>query len=174
MSQIETALGASFGGQQISIINSATDQFKVILELLPQYQQDAAALSQLYVATPRAASVATANIGSLVPLSAVMHITNGASPLAVNHFGQLPAVTISFSLPPGVALSDAVTKLEEVEQQIGMPASVLASFQGHLRKHASGDPAGARAFLLIGAILVVYIVLGILYGEFHPSAGRFH
>src|SRR5262252_6719128 len=130
VNQIETALGASFGGQQISTINSATDQFKVILELLPQYQQDAAALSRLYVATPRSASVTTSNIGSLVPLSAVTHVTTGASPLAINHFGQLPAVTISFSLPANVALSDAVARLEQVEQEIGMPASVVTGFQG--------------------------------------------
>jgi hydrophobe/amphiphile efflux-1 (HAE1) family protein len=167
MSQIEAALGASFGGQQISTINSATDQFKVILELLPQYQQDAAALSRLYVATPRAASAATTNIGSLVPLTAVTHITTGASPLAVNHFGQLPAVTLSFSLPPGVALSDAVLKLGEVEQQIAMPASVLTSFQGTAK--AFQESMRGMGFLLIGAILVVYIVLGILYESFiHP------
>jgi HAE1 family hydrophobic/amphiphilic exporter-1 len=167
MSQIETALGASFGGQQISTINSATDQFKVMLELLPQYQQDAAALNLLYLATPRSASVATANVGSVVPLSTVTHITTGASPLAINHFGQLPAVTISFSLPPGVALSDAVTNLEEVERQVGMPASVLTSFQGTAK--AFQESMQGIGFLLIGAILVVYIVLGILYENFiHP------
>jgi HAE1 family hydrophobic/amphiphilic exporter-1 len=167
VNQIETALGASFGGQQISTISSATDQFKVILELLPRYQQDVTALNRLYLATPRAASVATGNIGSLVPLSAVAHITAGASPLAINHFGQLPAVTISFSLPAGVALSDAVTKLEEVEQQIAMPASVVASFQGTAK--AFQDSMQGMGFLLIGAILVVYVVLGILYESFiHP------
>jgi HAE1 family hydrophobic/amphiphilic exporter-1 len=167
MNQIETALGASFGGQQISTINSATDQFKVILELLPQYQQDIAALNRLYVATPRSASVATSNIGSLVPLSAVTHVTTGASPLAINHFGQLPAVTISFSLPPGVALSDAVTRLEEVEQQIGMPAAIVTGFQGTAR--AFQESMRGMGFLLTGAILVVYIVLGILYESFiHP------
>ncbi|HYM18538.1 MAG TPA: efflux RND transporter permease subunit [Micropepsaceae bacterium] len=167
MNQIETALGASFGGQQISTINSATDQFKVILELLPQYQQDIAALNRLYVATPRSASVATSNIGSLVPLSAVTRVTTGASPLAINHFGQLPAVTISFSLPPGVALSDAVTRLEEVEQEIGMPAAVVTGFQGTAK--AFQESMRGMGFLLIGAILVVYIVLGILYESFiHP------
>ncbi len=165
--QIETALGASFGGQQISIINSATDQFKVMLELLPKYQQDAAALSRVYLATPRAASAATTNIGSVVPLLAVTHVTTGASPFAVNHFGQLPAVTVSFSLPPGVALSDAVTKLENIEQQIGMPASVLTSFQGTAK--AFQESMKGMGFLLIGAIIVVYIVLGILYESFiHP------
>jgi hydrophobe/amphiphile efflux-1 (HAE1) family protein len=167
MQQIETALGASFGGQQISTINTPADQFKVILELLPQYQQDADALNRLYLATPRSATASTGNIGSLVPLSAVTRFDTGAAPLAVNHFGQLPAVTISFSLPPGVALSDAVTKLEAVERQIGMPASVIPSFQGTAK--AFQQSMQGMGWLLIGAIFVVYIVLGILYESFiHP------
>jgi HAE1 family hydrophobic/amphiphilic exporter-1 len=95
MQQIETALGASFGGQQISIIDSAADQFKVMLELLPRYQQDSDALQRLYL---------SGSNGSLVPLSAVTKFDNRSAPLAVAHFGQLPAVTISFSLPPGTAL----------------------------------------------------------------------
>jgi HAE1 family hydrophobic/amphiphilic exporter-1 len=167
MNQIETALGASFGGQQISIINTAADQFQVILELLPQYQRDRDALNRLYLATPRSATVSTSNIGSVVPLSAVMHITTGASPQAVNHFGQLPAVTISFSLPPGVALSDAVDRLKEVEAQIGMPDTVQTAFQGTAK--AFQQSMEGVSFLLLGAVLVVYIVLGMLYESFiHP------
>ncbi len=167
MNQIETALGASFGGQQISVINTPADQFKVMLELLPQYQQDAAALDRLYLATPRAATASTSNVGSVVPLSAVTHIGTGASPLAVNHFGQLPAVTVSFSLPPGIALSDAVIQLENVKQQLGMPASILGSFQGTAK--AFQQSMQGMGFLLLGAVLVVYIILGILYESFiHP------
>jgi HAE1 family hydrophobic/amphiphilic exporter-1 len=168
MNQIETALGASFGGQQISIINTAADQFKVILELLPQYQRDADALSRLYLATPRATTVSTGNIGSLVPLSAVTHITNESSPLAVNHFGQLPAVTISFSLAPGVPLSEAVGRLKEAEAQIGgLPDSVQTAFQGTAK--AFQQSIQGMGFLLLGAVLVVYIVLGMLYESFiHP------
>ncbi len=113
MQEIETALGASFGGEQISIINTPADQFKVMLELLPQYQQDATALDRVFLTGQSIGALSTTANGSLVPLSAVTKIENGASPLAVNHFGQLPAVTISFSLPPGVALSDAVDKLEQ-------------------------------------------------------------
>ena len=167
MNQVETALGASFGGQQISIINTAADQFKVILELLPQYQRDADALNLLYLATPRSATVSTANTGSLVPLSAVTHITTGAAPLAVNHFGQLPAVTISFSLPPGVALSDAVDRLKRIEAQIGMPDTVQSAFQGTAK--AFQQSMEGMGFLLLGAVLVVYIVLGMLYESLiHP------
>ena len=94
-------------------------------------------------------------------------IGTGASPLAVNHFGQLPSVTISFSLPPRVALSDAVAKLQEVENQIGMPAAIAGSFQGTAK--AFQQSMQGMGFLLLGAILVVYIVLGILYESFiHP------
>ena len=85
----------------------------------------------------------------------------------MNHFGQLPAVTVSFSLPPGAALSDAVNTLEEVKAQIGMPASVQSSFQGTAK--AFQQSMQGMGFLLLGAILVVYIVLGILYESFiHP------
>ena len=82
--QIETALGAAYGGQQVSSIYASSDQYQVILELLPQYQQDAAALTRLYV---------TSNGGTLVPLSAVAHIGQGTMPLSINHLGQIPSVT---------------------------------------------------------------------------------
>jgi HAE1 family hydrophobic/amphiphilic exporter-1 len=167
MNQIETALGAAFGGQQISLINTAADQFKVILELLPRYQQDIDALNRLYLATPRSSNASTSNIGSLVPFSAVAHINTGTLPLAVNHFGQLPAVTISFSLPPGVPLSDAVERINELETQIGLPDSVQGSFQGTAK--AFQQSMEGMGLLLLGAILVVYIVLGMLYESFiHP------
>ncbi len=158
MQEIETALGASFGGQQISIINTAADQFKVMLELLPQYQEDADSLQRLYL---------TGANGTLVPLTAVSTVSRGASPLAVNHFGQLPAVTISFSLPPDAALSDAVAKIEQIGREIGLPASVQTSFQGTAK--AFQQSMQGMGFLLLGAVLVVYIVLGILYESFvHP------
>src|SRR5262249_14031776 len=158
MQQIETALGASFGGQQISIINTAADQFKVMLELLPEYQKDETSLSRLYL---------TGANNALVPLNAVTRLDDRASPLAVNHFGQLPAVTISFSLPQGIALSDAVARVKEVEQQIGLPASVQGNFQGTAK--AFQQSMQGMGFLLLGAVLVVYMVLGILYESFiHP------
>jgi hydrophobe/amphiphile efflux-1 (HAE1) family protein len=155
---IETALGASFGGQQISLIETPVDQFKVMLELLPRYQQDAASLGRLYL---------TGSNGVPVPLSAVADITTGSAPLAVNHFGQLPSVTISFSLPPSVALSDAVAALTRVQSALNLPAGVQASFQGTAKAFAQSMQG--MGFLLAGAILVVYLVLGILYESFvHP------
>jgi len=108
---IETALGSAYGGEQISQIYGASDTYQVILELLPQYQSDPSALSRLYV---------TAADGTLVPLTAVTKITNGTMPLSVNHLGQLPAVTLSFNLTPGYALSDAVASINKVQARIGL------------------------------------------------------
>ena len=167
VNQIEVALGAAFGGQRISPIYTQADQYWVILELLPQYQEEAEALNRLYLATSRTASVSTTNVGALVPLSAVTTISRGTQPLSINHFGQLAAVTLSFNLPTGVALSDAVTELEKVKRDINFPASVSGSFQGTAK--AFQESQKGMGFLLIGGILVVYIVLGILYESFiHP------
>jgi HAE1 family hydrophobic/amphiphilic exporter-1 len=164
--QIEVALGSAFGGQRVSPIYTQADQYWVILELLPQYQEDADAMNRLYLATPRSATL-TGNVGSLVPLTAVTTITRGTQPLTINHLGQLSAVTLSFNLPEGVALSDAVNEMERVRTEIGVPASVVGSFQGTAR--AFQESQRGMGFLLIGGILVVYIVLGILYESFiHP------
>jgi len=176
--QIEEALGAAFGGQQISQIYTATDQYKVILELQPQYQRDATSLSRLYLSSnqqpPPAAASGTATVpnvtgglASLVPLTAVTTITRGTMPLSENHFGQLPAVTLSFNLPPGVALSQAVDRIGEIEREIGIPAGIQGSFQGTAQAFQSST--SGMGWLLLGAIVVVYIVLGILYESFiHP------
>jgi HAE1 family hydrophobic/amphiphilic exporter-1 len=164
--QIEVALGSAFGGQRVSPIYTQADQYWVILELLPQYQESSEALNRLYLATSRSATL-TGNIGSLVPLTAVTRISRGTQPLTINHLGQLPAVTLSFNLPEGVALSDAVNEIQRVRDEIGIPASVVGTFQGTAR--AFQESQRGMGFLLIGGILVVYIVLGILYESFiHP------
>jgi hydrophobic/amphiphilic exporter-1 (mainly G- bacteria), HAE1 family len=156
--QIEQALAASFGSQQISTIYTASNQYQVIVELEDRYQRDAAALGRLYI---RSAS------GTLTPLRELVKITHGTSPLTVNHQGQLPAVTISFNLPPGRTLSQAEADLQKVEASIGMPASVETSFQGTAQ--AFQDSTRGLGLLLGLAVLVVYIVLGILYESFfHP------
>jgi HAE1 family hydrophobic/amphiphilic exporter-1 len=157
-SKIEQALGAAFGGEQVSTIYTAVDQYHIILEVLPKYQTEASALSQLYL---------TATDGSLVPLSAVTKIAHGAMALSENHMGELPSITVSFNLANGVGLGDVVNRLESVEQQIGLPASVSGSFQGTAK--AFRDATSGLGLLLLGAIAVVYIVLGILYESFiHP------
>jgi len=155
---IETALSSAFGGEEISQIYGTSDTYQVILELLPQYQADPSALSRLYV---------TAQDGTLVPLTAVTKITNGTMPLSINHQGQLPSVTISFDLAPGYALSDAVSTINRVQKDISLPQTVQASFQGAAQAYQSST--GGTAILLLAALVVVYIVLGILYESFiHP------
>jgi HAE1 family hydrophobic/amphiphilic exporter-1 len=164
--QIEVALGSAFGGQRVSPIYTQADQYWVILELLPQYQESAEALDRLYLATSRAATL-TGNVGALVPLTSVTTITRGTQPLTINHLGQLSAVTLSFNLPDGVALGDAVNEITRLRDEIGVPASVVGTFQGTAR--AFQESQRGMGFLLIGGILVVYIVLGILYESFiHP------
>jgi hydrophobe/amphiphile efflux-1 (HAE1) family protein len=155
---VETALGAAFGGGQISQIYGSSDTYQVILELLPKYQTDPSSLSRLYV---------TASDGTLVPLTAVTKIANGTMPLSVNHQGQLPSVTISFDLAKGYALSDAVAGINKVQAGIGMPSTVSTSFQGSAQAYQ--DSTRGIGLLLLAALIVVYIVLGILYESFiHP------
>ncbi len=156
--QIENALGYAFGGQQVSQIYGAQNLYSVVLELLPQDQRNAAALRNLYV---------TSSNGNLVPLSAVTTITTSTIPVVVNHQGELPAVTLSFDLSPGYALSDAVTGIATVSRQIGVPDSIQGSFQGTAA--AFQQSTQNMGMLLLIAIIVVYIILGILYESFiHP------
>jgi HAE1 family hydrophobic/amphiphilic exporter-1 len=156
--QIEQALGSAFGGQQISQINTSSNQYVVIMELLPRYQRDASALDRLYI---------TGSGNQLVPLTAVTDMTSSTVPLSVNHAGQIPAVTISFDLAPGKALSDAVSGIRQAQEEIGMPDSIQGSFQGTAA--AFEDSTKNMGILLIIAMVVVYIILGILYESFiHP------
>jgi HAE1 family hydrophobic/amphiphilic exporter-1 len=156
--QIENAMGYAFGGEQVSLILDSSDQYPVMLELLPSYQSNISAFRELYV---------TAKNGSLVPLSAVTNSAIKSMPLSVNHAGQLPAVTVSFDLAQGYSLSDAVTGVQKAADAIGMPQTVQGSFQGTANVFQQST-ANLPELLMI-AILVVYIVLGILYESFiHP------
>ena len=156
--QIELGLGSAFGGQQISQINTSSNQYEVIMELLPQYQRDASALDRLYI---------TGANNQLVPLTAVTDLTASTVPLSVNHAGQIPAVTISFDLAPGKALSDAVTGIRQAQEAVGMPDSIQGNFQGTAA--AFEESTKNMGILLVIAMVVVYIILGILYESFiHP------
>jgi len=156
--QIENALADAYGSRQVSTIYTPTNEYWVIMELEPRYQRDPNALSLLYV---RSAS------GRLVPLNAVARLTPGVGPLTVNHFGQTPAVTVSFNLQPGVSLGGAVTALEDVVQRINLPATITTSFQGTAQAFQSS--LGGMGLLLLMAVAVIYMVLGILYESFvHP------
>ena len=174
---IETALGAAFGGQQISTIYGASNQYWVMLELLPQFQADPSNLSTLYLSSNASTSgsgtsastppTGTGAPPTLVPLTAVTKLAPGTMPLSINHLGQLPAVTISFNLAQGMALSDAVRTIDSVQRQIGLPQGVQGSFQGTAQAYQSST--SNMGLLLAIALLTVYIVLGILYESFiHP------
>ncbi|HXH27559.1 MAG TPA: efflux RND transporter permease subunit [Candidatus Polarisedimenticolia bacterium] len=155
--QIESALYDAYGSRQISTIYAPNNEYKVIMELLPQYQADPDALQQLYV---RSSS------GQLVPLQAVARLRQDLGPLTVNHAGQLPAVTISFNLQPGVSLGEAVSRVDALARTL-LPPTITTSFQGTAQAFQSS--LQGLGLLLVMAILVIYLVLGILYESFiHP------
>ncbi|MCX6994124.1 MAG: efflux RND transporter permease subunit [Kiritimatiellaeota bacterium] len=155
--QIEGALLDAYGSRQVSTIFAADDQYQVILELLPEYQANPEVLSLLYV---RSSS------GQLVPIKALATQREGVGPLQINHSGQLPSVTISFNLKPGVSIGEAVAKINDMARR-EIPASISTSFQGTAQAFQSSF--AGMGVLLVLAILVIYIVLGILYENFyHP------
>ena len=155
--QIESALYDAYGSRQVSTILAPNNQYQVIMELLPQYQRDPNALPMLYIRS---------STGQLVPLEAVARLTQDVGPLAVNHSGQLPSVTISFNLTPGTPLGDAVQEVNRLARDI-LPSDIGTSFQGTAQAFQSS--LQGLGLLLLLAILVIYIVLGILYESFiHP------
>ncbi len=157
VTQIEDALYTAYGDRQISTILAPNNQYRVILELEPQYQEDPSALSRLYV---RSAT------GQLVPLNAVSRVSRGYGPFSISHLGQLPSVTISFNLKPGLSIGDAVAEVQRIAADT-LPSTINASFQGAAQAFQSSS--GGLAWLLVAAIIVIYIVLGILYESFiHP------
>ncbi|OGU17050.1 MAG: acriflavine resistance protein B [Geobacteraceae bacterium GWC2_53_11] len=155
--QVEDALAYAYGSRQVSSIFAPTNQYQVVLELDPLYQEDPAALGMLYI---------RAKTGQLIPLETIATITKSIGPLAVNHLGQLPAVTISFNLRPGVALGDAM-KLVDKLADTTLPATVSTSFQGTAQAFKASF--SGLWMLLTMAIFVIYIVLGVLYESYiHP------
>jgi HAE1 family hydrophobic/amphiphilic exporter-1 len=156
--QIQNALYSAFGSKQVSTIFTPTNEYWVILELEPQYQQDPSALSMLYVRNAN---------GTLVPLGSVATIGGSVGPLNVNHLGQLPAVNISFNLAPGVALSDAVAQVNRIIAELRLPETLNTSFQGTAQAFQSS--LANMGLLLVMAVFVIYLILGILYESFiHP------
>ncbi len=157
VAQIQSALGDAFGSRQISTIYTPTNEYQVIIEVKPEYQRDPSALGRLYI---RSSS------GQLVPLSAVAKFSTGVGPLLVNHLGELPSATISFNLRPGVSLSQATAAVQALAKRT-LPATVTTSFQGTAQVFQSSLQ---NLTLLLGvAVLVIYLVLGVLYESFiHP------
>ena len=155
--QVETALFNAYGSRQVSTILSPNNQYAVILEMLPQYQSDPAVLSWLHIRT---------GDGRLVPLDAVARLRNTVGPVTINHSGQMPSVTVSFDLKPGVALGEAVGRVNAVAREV-LPPRIGALFQGSAQAFQSSFKG--MGWLLVLAILVIYIVLGVLYENFfHP------
>jgi HAE1 family hydrophobic/amphiphilic exporter-1 len=155
--QVEDALASAYSSRQVSTIFAPNNEYQVILELEPQYQTDPSALSLLYIRSTK---------GVLVPLNSVATLTRSLGPLTVNHLGQLPAVTISFNLKPEAPLGDAVNAVQKIAHSL-LPPTISTSFQGAAQAFQSS--IRGLGILLILAILVIYIVLGILYESFlHP------
>ncbi len=155
---IDDTLYDAFGQRQVSTIFTQLNQYHVVLEVDPQFRQDPSALKDIYVKSIT---------GTQVPLTAFSHFESSKTSLTINHQGQFPVVTISFNLAPGESLGAATRRIAEVEQELGMPASVHPSFQGTaaaFQKSLSSEP-----WLILAALITVYIVLGVLYESYiHP------
>jgi hydrophobe/amphiphile efflux-1 (HAE1) family protein len=155
---VDDTLYDAFGSREVGTIFSSTNQYKIILEAQPQFQSDETALSKLYV---------VAAGGARVPLSTVAHFEPKVEALSVNHQGQFPAVTLSFNLGPGAALGDAVNAIERMRRDLRAPATLQGTFQGTAQ--AFQQSLSSTPLLVAAAILVVYIVLGMLYESYiHP------
>jgi len=155
--QIESTLFSAYGSRQISLIYTPTNTYNVILQLEPKYQMDPEALGMLYVRS---------STGKLVPLNAVGSLSEDLGPLSINHSGQLPSVTLSFNLAPGNSLGSAVSEINALADKT-VPPTIATSFQGTAQAFQSSIQG--LGLLLILAILVIYLVLGILYESFiHP------
>ncbi len=155
---IDDTLYDAYGQRQISIMFTQLNQYRVVLELKPDLQQNPGELKDIYIRSQQ---------GGEVPLSAFTQFHPGTTPLVVNHQGQFPVVTMSFNLAPGASLGDAVTAIDEVKKELNMPASVQAEFQGTAA--AFLNSLANEPILILAALVTVYIVLGVLYESYiHP------
>ena len=155
---VNDALNDAFGQRQVSTIYAQANQYRVVLEAMPQYRSDPSRLSRIYVPS---------SAGAQVPLTSLAKITYTTAPLAVSHQDQFPAQTISFNLEQGAALSDAVATISAAEAKIGMPTSVTGSFFGDASEFSKS--LASQPWLILAAIVTIYIVLGVLYESFvHP------
>jgi multidrug efflux pump len=158
MSDVDNALGDAFGQRQVSNIYKGLNQYHVVLEVSDQYTQGPEGLHHIYVPSSK---------GGVIPLSAFAHYEPSNTSLSVNHQGLYPSVTISFNLGPGGALGDAVTRIEQLQREMGMPPTVHGGFQGTAQ--AFQDSQSSMLVLIITALAAVYIILGILYESYiHP------
>ena len=155
---IDAAIYDAFGQRLISTIFTQSNQYRVVLEVKPEFRRGIAAIGELYVPSSN---------GTQVPLSSLTQVSERPSPLAINHLGQFPASTISFNLAPGSSLGEAVQVIESAQQELGMPASVHTSFQGAALAFRAS--LANELLLILAAIVTMYIVLGVLYESYiHP------
>jgi multidrug efflux pump len=155
---IDDTLYDAFGQRQVSIIFTQLNQYHVVLEVAPEFRQNADALKNLYVKSAA---------GTQVPLSTFTHFEQASGSLTLNHLGQFPSTTLSFNLAPGASLGDATTAVDKAKEEIGMPQSIQASFQGTAA--AFRNSLAGESLLLLAAVVTVYIVLGVLYESYiHP------
>jgi multidrug efflux pump subunit AcrB len=155
---IANTLYDAYGNRRANTITVASQRYDIVMEVAPQYQSDPAALSDLYIRS---------NNGRLVPLSAVTTVRQTVAPLTANHVGQFPAVTFQFDLKPGTSLDRAIPIIRRAAEDIGMPATLTFAFQGTAAQFQSS--LKGLAVLLVIAIMVIYLVLGVLYESFiHP------
>ncbi len=155
---IRSALFSAFGERQVSTIYLPVDTYQVIMEVAPDAKMDESALSGIYVRS---------NTGALVPLSSFTTVERSVGPTAINHVGQLQAVTVSFNLAPGAALGDATAKIDAAREVIQMPLSIITTYGGDAAVFKSSQ--GSQMILVVAALLVIYILLGVLYESYiHP------
>ncbi|MDB6123184.1 MAG: acriflavin resistance protein [Pedosphaera sp.] len=157
-SLLDETLNLAFGQAQVSTMFTPLNQYHVVLEVAPEFWQSPASLDDIYVKSTN---------GTVIPLGAVTHFKQDTAPIAVNHQGQFPSVTLSFNLASGMALSDAVSLIHQMEQQVGLPTTIHGSFSGTLQAFQAS--LASEPLLIVTALLAVYIVLGILYESYvHP------
>src|SRR5579884_3611070 len=155
---IDQTLYDAFGQRQIATMYTSTTQYKVILEVQPQYQNDPSALSKIFVAGPG---------GTQIPLSTFAHFVPKVEALSINHQGQFPAVTLSFNLHPGYSIGQAVARIQKLQEELRLPPTIDGAFQGTAQAFQAS--LSSTPLLVLAAILVVYIVLGVLYESYiHP------
>jgi HAE1 family hydrophobic/amphiphilic exporter-1 len=155
---IRSALYSAFGERQVSTIYLPTDSYQVIMEVAPEAKQNESALADIYVRS---------STGALVPMSSFTTVERTVGPSSINHVGQLQAVTVSFNLAPGAALGDATASIDKARQAIGLPSSIITAWGGDAAVFKSSQ--GSQAILIIAALLVIYVLLGVLYESYiHP------
>jgi hydrophobic/amphiphilic exporter-1 (mainly G- bacteria), HAE1 family len=155
---VRSALYSAFGERQVSTIYTSTDSYQVILEVAPGAKQDESALGGIYLRS---------SAGALVPMSSFTTVERTVGPTSINHVGQLQAVTVSFNLAPGAALGDATSHIERYRDEIQMPASIISTYGGDAAVFKSSQ--GSQVVLIVGALLVIYVLLGVLYESYvHP------